>query len=180
MSDTSNKELDNMEQVSEDAATGVAAIKKGATSGEKIDTSGGNFNAIGGSDSKSEEGAKGTKNLGASAAGSTAKEGDKSIKTKPSEAGTGNVSAPLSNKIFDDVETNEEETITEETPKAEYDFTEDVNALVAGEELNEEFRSKAKTIFEAAVTSRVNTELQVLQESFESALTEEIERVKQN
>ena len=178
MSDTSNKELDNMEQVSEDAATGVAAIKKGATSGEKIDTSGGNFNAIGGSDSKSEEGAKGTKNLGASAAGSTAKEGDKSIKTKPSEAGTGNVSAPLSNKIFDDVETNEEETITEETPKAEYDFTEDVNALVAGEELNEEFRSKAKTIFEAAVTSRVNSELVVMQESFESALTEEIEKVK--
>ena len=52
MSETSNKELDNMEQVSEDAATGTAAITKGATSGEKIDTSQGNFNAIGGSDSK--------------------------------------------------------------------------------------------------------------------------------
>ena len=178
MSDTSNKELDSMEQVSEDAATGVAAIKKGATAGEKIDTSQGNFNAIGGSDSKSSEGAKGTKNLGASAAGSTSVEGDKSIKTKPSDAGTGNVSAPLSGKIFDDVEKNEEETIQEETPKAEYDFTEDVNALVAGEELNEEFRSKAKTIFEAAVTSRVNDELQVMQESFEAALTEEIEKVK--
>ena len=178
MSDTSNKELDSMEQVSEDAATGVAAIKMGATAGEKIDTSQGNFNAIGGSDSKSSEGAKGTKNLGASAAGSTSVEGDKSIKTKPSDAGTGNVSAPLSGKIFDDVEKNEEETIQEETPKAEYDFTEDVNALVAGEELNEEFRSKAKTIFEAAVTSRVNDELQVMQESFEAALTEEIEKVK--
>ena len=51
MSETSTKELDNMEQVSEDAATGSTAIKKGATAGEKIDTSGGNFNAIGGSDS---------------------------------------------------------------------------------------------------------------------------------
>jgi len=178
MSDTSNKELDNMEQVSEDAATGVAAIKKGATAGQKIDTSQGNFNAIGGSDSKSEEGAKGTKNLGASAAGSTSVEGDKSIKTKPSDASTANVGAPLSGKIFDDVQNESEETIQEETPKAEYDFTEDVDALVAGEELNEEFKSKAKTIFEAAVTSRVNDELKVMQESFESALTEEIDKVK--
>ena len=178
MSDTSNKELDNMEQVSEDAATGVTAIKKGATAGEKIDTSQGKFNAIGGSDSKSSEGAKGTKNLGASAAGSTSVEGDKSIKTKPSDASTANVGAPLSGKIFDDVQNESEEVIQEETPQTEYDFTEDVDALVAGEELNEECRTKAKTIFEAAVTSRVNDELKVMQESFESALTEEIDKVK--
>ena len=36
MSETSTKELDNMEQVSEDAATGSTAIKKGATAGEKL------------------------------------------------------------------------------------------------------------------------------------------------
>ena len=179
MSDTSNKELDNMEQVSEDAATGSAAIKQGAKPGEKIDTSGGNFNAIGGTDSKSEEGAKGTKNLGASAAGSTAKEGDKSIKTKSSDAGTGNVGAALSGKIFDDVEVKDgEETIQEETPETKYDFTEDVNALVAGEELSEEFQEKAKTLFEAVVTQKVNEEVKALQEAFESTLTEEVEKVK--
>jgi len=179
MSETSTKELDNMEQVSEDAATGSTAIKKGATAGEKIDTSGGNFNAIGGSDSKSEEGAKGTKNLGSSAAGSTAKEGDKSIKTKPSDAGTGNVSAGLSGKIFDDVEVKDgEETIQEETPETKYDFTEDVNALVAGEELSEAFQEKAKTIFEAVVTQKVNEEVKALQEAFEGTLTEEVEKVK--
>ena len=60
MSETSNKELDNMEQVKEDAATGTAAITKGATSGEKIDTSQGKYTDIGGSDSKSSEGAKAT------------------------------------------------------------------------------------------------------------------------
>ena len=37
-----------------------------------------------------------------------------------------------------------EEAITE----TKYDFTEDVDALVAGEELSEEFREKAVTIFE--------------------------------
>ena len=179
MSETSTKELDSMEQVTEDAATGSTAIKKGATAGEKIDTSGGNFNAIGGSDSKSEEGAKGTKNLGASAAGSTSVEGDKSIKTKPSDAGTGNVSAGLSGKIFDSEE-KDGETIQEEpnTEEAKYDFSEDVDALVAGEELTEEFRSKAKTIFEAVVTQKVNEEVKALQEAFEGTLTEEVEKVK--
>tara|TARA_Y100001963_G_scaffold94053_1_gene129600 strand:+ start:482 stop:1567 length:1086 start_codon:yes stop_codon:yes gene_type:complete len=179
MSETSTKELDSMEQVTEDAATGSTAIKKGATAGEKIDTSGGNFNAIGGTDSKSEEGAKGTKNLGASAAGSTSVEGDKSIKTKPSDAGTGNVSAGLSGKIFDSEE-KDGETIQEEpkTEEAKYDFSEDVDALVAGEELSEEFRVKAKTIFEAVVTQRVNEETKTLQEAYESALTEEVEKIK--
>ena len=179
MSETSTKELDSMEKVTEDAATGSTAIKKGATAGEKIDTSGGNFNAIGGTDSKSEEGAKGTKNLGASAAGSTSVEGDKSIKTKPSDAGTGNVSAGLSGKIFDSEE-KDGETIQEEpnTEEAKYDFSEDVDALVAGEELSEDFRVKAKTIFEAVVTQRVNEETKTLQEAYESALTEEVEKVK--
>ena len=179
MSETSTKELDNMEQVSEDAATGSTAIKKGATAGEKIDTSGAKHTNIGGSDSKSEEGAKGTKNLGASAAGSTSVEGDKSIKTKSSDAGTGNVSAGLSGKIFDDVEAKDgEETIQEETPEAKYDFSEDVDALVSGEELSEEFKERAKTIFEAVVTDRVNTEITALQESFEQTLTEEVEKIK--
>jgi len=174
MSDTSTKELDNMEQVSEDAATGVAAIKKGAKPGEKIDTSQGKFNAIGGSDSKGNP--EGTENLGAAAAGSTSVEKDKSLKTKSSDAGTGNVSAGLSNKIFDSEEKNGE-TIQEE-PETKYDFTEDVNALVAGEELTEEFRLKAATIFEAAVTAKVNDEVKALQEAFESTLTEEVEKVK--
>ena len=179
MSETSTKELDSMEKVTEDAATGSTAIKKGATAGEKIDTSGGNYTDIGGSDSKSEEGAKGTKNLGASAAGSTAKEGDKSIKTKPSDASTANVGAGLSGKIFDDVEQTDWETISEEPEEEpQYDFTEDVDALVSGEELSEEFKEKAKTIFEAVVTDRVNTEVTALQESFEQTLTEEVEKVK--
>ena len=180
MSETSNKELDNMEQVTEDAATGTAAITKGATSGEKIDTSQGKYTDIGGSDSKSSEGAKGTENLGAKAAAPVGVEGDKSIKTKPSSAGTSNVSAGLSGKIFDDVENKDEETIQEQetADEAKYDFTADVDALVGGEELSEEFRTRAVTIFEAAVTSRVNEETDALTEAFESTLTEEVEKIK--
>ena len=46
----------------------------------------------------------------------------------------------------------EEETV-EET--VEIDVEDDVNALLGGEELSEEFRAKAKTIFEAAINSKV-------------------------
>ena len=112
----------------------------------------------------SEEGAKGTKNAGASASGSVKYEGDKSIKTKPSAA-----SAKM-----EETDNGEEEAIAE----TKYDFTEDVNALVAGEELSEEFRLKAATIFEAAVTSKVNDEVKALQEGFEETLTEEVEKIQ--
>ena len=66
----------------------------------------------------------------------------------------------------------------EEIAETKYDFTEDVNALVAGEELSEEFRVKAATIFEAAVTAKVNDEVKALQEAFEESLTEEVEKVQ--
>tara|TARA_B100000965_G_scaffold200330_1_gene167239 strand:+ start:7460 stop:8566 length:1107 start_codon:yes stop_codon:yes gene_type:complete len=178
MSETSTKELDNMDPVNEDAATGTAAITKGAKPGEKIDTSGANDTIIGGSDSKGNP--EGTANLGKAASAPVGVEKDKSIKTKPSGAGTGNVSAGLSGKIFDSEEHNGEETISEkeETSETKYDFSQDVDALVAGEELNEEFREKAKTLFEAVVTQRVNEETKTLQEAYESALTEEVEKIK--
>lgn len=80
-------------------------------------------------------------------------------------------------KLFDSKE-KDGEAIQEETPEAEYDFTEDVNALVAGEELSEEFRQRAATIFEAAVTAKVNDEVKVVTEAFEQSLTEEVEKVK--
>ncbi len=179
MSETRDAEFESSMSeaaINEDAATGVAAIKKGATSGEKIDTSGAKHSDIGGSDNKSNP--EGTENLGAKAAAPVGVEGDKSIKTKSSDAGSGNVSAGLSGKIFDSKENEDGETIQEETPEAEYDFTEDVDALVAGEELSEEFKERAATIFEAAVNSRVAKEKASLTEAFEAALTEQVEQLK--
>jgi hypothetical protein len=51
---------------------------------------------------------------------------------------------------------------------------EDVDALMAGEELSEEFRAKAETIFEAAVMSRVHAEVARIEEEFESKLAEQV------
>ena len=53
-------------------------------------------------------------------------------------------------KIVDEI-AEEETTETVE----EYDVDEDVNALLGGEELSEEFKEKAKTIFEAAINAKV-------------------------
>ena len=44
------------------------------------------------------------------------------------------------------------------------DVSDDVNALVDGEELSEEFKTKAATIFESAVKSKVRAELEKIQE----------------
>lgn len=181
MSTTLDKEFEahmSEEEISEEAATGYAAVKKGAKAGEKIDRSGAKYTEIGGTRNDSEEGAAGTKNLGAAAAGAVGHEGDKTLKTKPSDASSAMPGA-LSSKIFDEVQTDEEETITEEETEAKYDFTEDVDALIAGEELSEEFRDRAKTIFEAAVTSKVNEEVAQLKEAFESALEEQVAALKE-
>ena len=51
---------------------------------------------------------------------------------------------------------------------------EDVDALMAGEELSEEFRAKAETIFEAAVLTRVKEEVARIEEEFESKLAEQV------
>ena len=51
---------------------------------------------------------------------------------------------------------------------------EDIDALMNGEELSEEFKAKATTIYEAAVMSRVKQEVARLEEEFESKLAEQV------
>ena len=69
----------------------------------------------------------------------------------------------------------EEETV-EET--VEIDVEDDVNALLGGEELSEEFREKAKTIFEAAINSKVAGIREEIVREHEEKLSEEVEEIK--
>ena len=71
-----------------------------------------------------------------------------------------------------------EEDIEVEETIAEYDMEEDVNALLGGEELSEEFRAKAKTIFEAAINSKVAAIQSSLEEQYAEKLAEEVEEAK--
>jgi hypothetical protein len=53
---------------------------------------------------------------------------------------------------------------------------EDIDALMNGEDLSEDFRAKAETIFEAAVMTRVNEEVARIEEEFEAKLAEQVEQ----
>ena len=56
---------------------------------------------------------------------------------------------------------------------------EDVDALVAGEDLSEEFKDKAATIFEAAVKSKIRSEVVRMEEGYAVALEEATETIKE-
>ena len=75
-------------------------------------------------------------------------------------------------------EDDDEEEDDEDEMKEEYDIEEDVNALLGGEELSEEFQAKARTIFEAALRSKVSEIKETLEEQYAAALSEEVEEIK--
>jgi hypothetical protein len=61
----------------------------------------------------------------------------------------------------------------------EVDMNEDVEALFAGEDLSEEFKQKAVTIFEAAVKAKMQSEIARLEEAYAATLEEEVETIKE-
>ena len=73
----------------------------------------------------------------------------------------------------------DEEDEEEDEMKEEFDIEEDVNALLEGEELSEEFQEKARTIFEAAIRSKVSEIKEELQATYENALIEEVQFIKE-
>ena len=154
------------ETIEEDAAVGDKAIKKGAVPQQKSDLKNSAIE-VGGSSS---ENPAGPDNVGAKAAAPVAVEKDASIKTKPSGASP-SLPGGLSAKIFDDVE-KAGETISETEVK------EDISAILAGADLDEEFQKKATTVFEAAVHAKVHEQVAGLKETAETRIAEELEKIK--
>ena len=65
--------------------------------------------------------------------------------------------------------------------KVEVDFKDDLKALVNEEAtLSDEFKQKAETIFEAAINTKVNKEIDRLEEKYNEELSEEIESTKKD
>ena len=77
-------------------------------------------------------------------------------------------------EVVAEEETTEEEVIAEE----EIDVEADVNALLEGEELSEEFQNKARTIFEAAIKSKLADVKESVQAQYEEQLIEEVAAIK--
>jgi len=76
-------------------------------------------------------------------------------------------------------EEEEEEEDEDEEMAEEFDIEEDVNALLEGEELSEEFQEKARTIFEAAIKAKVADIKEQLQAQYEESLVEQVASIKE-
>lgn len=59
------------------------------------------------------------------------------------------------------------------------DMSEHVEALFAGENLSEEFKQKAITIFEAAVKQKIEEEVAKIEEAYAESLTEEVAQIQE-
>ena len=114
-------------------------------------------------------------------------------KFEPNKVTGEEVEAKEEEVIAEDETVNKEETVVsqEETVEEEkveekvipelnddVDIEDDVNALLGGQELSEEFREKAKTIFEAALKSKVVEMREALEAQHEAKLVEEVEAMK--
>ena len=93
-------------------------------------------------------------------------------------------SAELQNdeELVEDVEVDEE-TLAEDSTgsEVEFDFTEDLEALTAEEAtLSEGFKGKAQIIFEAAIKSKMSSEIDRLEESYGEKLAEETTTIRED
>lgn len=104
---------------------------------------------------------------------------DEDVVSEGSHKEEGPKSKNRKNSSKEDNEDDEYDEDEHEMKKEEFDIEEDVNALLAGEDLSEEFQEKARTIFEAAIRSKVADIKEELQETYENALIEEIEVIKE-
>lgn len=77
----------------------------------------------------------------------------------------------------DDAEDKKEKAMKEAFAQIEEEIEEDVNALLSGEELSEDFKIKAKTVFEAALNARTEQIEEAIAYQYEQRLAEEVEAI---
>ena len=79
-------------------------------------------------------------------------------------------------EIVSEEETTEEEIVEEEET---IDVETDLQALLEGEELSEDFTNKARTIFEAAIRSKVAEMKEQVKSEYEENLIEQVQSIKE-
>jgi hypothetical protein len=90
-------------------------------------------------------------------------------------------SIPMNSGIHEEEESEEEETLEEEetSEDTENNLNLDISAIF-GEDLSEEFRQKATSIFEAAVIAKVNDEMDRVTQALEEKYSAEFEEYKES
>jgi hypothetical protein len=82
-----------------------------------------------------------------------------------------------SEETTDEVVSEQEVTEEEVAEVVEYNMEEDVNALLQGEELSEEFQERARTIFETAINAKVASIQVEMEEQLNAQIAEEQEKI---
>ena len=92
---------------------------------------------------------------------------------------------PTAPKYAEEAEADESQEVVAEEESTETEavdlnaaIEEDVNALLSGEDLSEEFKEKAKVIFEASINAKITDIENQLNEEYEKALNEQVEEIK--
>ena len=122
-------------------------------------------------------------NKGAAAAEAVSDEVEEGQEVVAEEEVTEEPESILRKKMADAIKeseetTEEEEVVAEQEEVIEVNVEDDINALIAGEELSEDFQEKAKTIFEAAINSKVSEIQEDLEKEYAKVLQEEIDSTK--
>ena len=83
-------------------------------------------------------------------------------------------------EVIEEEEVTTDEVVAEEetTEEVEVDIEEDVNALFGGEDLSEEFKEKAKLVFETALNAKVSEVKEALEAKYQETLEERIAEEK--
>ena len=83
-------------------------------------------------------------------------------------------------EVIEEEEVTTDEVVAEEetTEEVEVDIEEDVNALFGGEDLSEEFKEKAKLVFETALNAKVSEVKEALEAKYQETLDERIAEEK--
>ena len=175
-----------MEEGLIDVASGISksqtAVNANAKAGEPIDTSQGNWEDLGGptpQNYKVDDDSAKLKTPGGNLKqvsdvvtnrkGKTLKQGDEAEVTDEQEVVS---EEPATEEVVAEAEVSEEET------KEEINIEDDVNALLGGEELSEEFREKAKLVFETALGAKVAEVKEALEAKYQETLEEKLEAEK--
>ena len=96
----------------------------------------------------------------------------------------GNMMSGMKKPMMGEETTENEET--NEVPSQEYkvtpqdiDIKDDVKALFGNEDLSEEFKDKAATVFEAAVVSKINEHIDIYNTTVQSSYEEDVKAIKE-
>tara|TARA_B100000700_G_scaffold110008_1_gene123953 strand:+ start:308 stop:1405 length:1098 start_codon:yes stop_codon:yes gene_type:complete len=179
------KQLQEMDPGTKQSKT---AVNANAKAGEPIDTSAGNWEDLGGPTPENYKVDDDSAKL--KTPGGNLKQVSDVVTNRKGKTAKEDVELEDQEIVSEEPATDEEvvaeneapteEVVAEEETVEEYDMEEDVNALLGGEDLSEDFKAKAKTIFEAAINAKVAEVKEALEAEQQERIAEEVEAAKES